>query len=224
MGPMLLPRAVAGLATAAATTLALAACGSTSGAGDAPTETVPSGLGASSTASTPSPTAAPSSSTSAPVATTTAPTKPSRSATATAPARILDFQGIHLMLPVEQGDLPGIPDSLRSALAAGLKKRWDAYGDAPACEKGPVYVVNKVDTAGWASIDSWDDPGVSGPGCAGVGGGYAGFWAEVGGTWREVIQTQELPQCSQFSAYHFPVAIAGDKCARPDGTEVAYAG
>lgn len=228
MGRMVLPRAVAALAMAATTTLVLAACGTSPDAGHDPSEAIPSGIGAPSSTGTPtSPTAGSTSSSppASPTSTPTAkPTKPAASATTAQPARILDFQGIHLLLPVENSDLPGIPDGLRSALAAGLKKRWDAYGDAPACEKGPVYVVNKVDTGGWASIDSWDDPGVSGPKCSGIGGGYAGFWADVNGTWQEVIQTQELPQCAQFAKYHFPVAIAGDKCAQADGTEVAYAG
>lgn len=219
MGRMLLPRPLAVTSATAAVALVLAACGSTSDASQDPSPSLnmPSSVGATTPTATPTPTA-----------TTPTPTAPSSRPTAaspTAPAvKILDFQGIHLMLPVEQGDLPGIPDGLRAALAAGLKKRWDAYGDAPACEKGPVYVVNKVDTGGWASIDTWDDPGVSGPKCAGVGGGYAGFWAIVNGTWQEVIQTQELPQCNEFSKYRFPVAIVGNKCAQPDGTEVAYAG
>lgn len=216
---MPLPRAASRAAVvSAAAVLLLAGCGTSTGAGQDATETIPSDVGAP---SSPAPSSeAPSSTTPSPTPTSSAPT----TSAAPPPARILDFKGIQLMLPVEQSDLPGIPDSLRAALAAGLKKRWDAYGDAPKCEKGPVYVVNKVDTGGWASIDSWDNPGVSGPKCAGVGGGYVGFWAAADGTWREVIATQDLPTCDQFAKYHFPVAIVGDKCAAPDGSEVAYPG
>lgn len=228
MGGMPLPRAVLRPAlaatAAAATALTLAACGTGTGASGDPTETIPSQIGAPSSTPTPSApvtSASPTTTSAAPV--TSPPSTTAASTTPTA-AKILDFKGIQLMLPVEQSDLPGIPDSLRSALAAALKKRWDAYGDAPACQKGPVYVINKVDTGGWASIDSWDNPGVSGPKCSGVGGGYDGFWASVNGTWQEVIQTQELPECTQFEKYHFPVAIVGDKCTAPDGSAVTYAG
>lgn len=210
-----------------ATALLLTSCGIGTGsdAGQESSETIPSSIGApSSTTATASTPTQPASGSSTPSSPSTPPSSAPATSSAPTTPRILDFKGIHLLLPVEKTDLPGIPDSLRTALAAGLQKRWDAYGDVPQCEKGPVYVVNKVDTGGWASIDSWDDPSVTGPKCAGVGGGYDGFWAQVGGTWREVIRTQELPQCEQFTKYHFPVAIVGDKCARPDGTEVDYQG
>lgn len=211
---MLLPRAAVALAAA----LALAGCGTGADrASDEPTLTIPTSVGAS----TPAPTTSAAPST---PATSSTPTPTPTAASSAAPGKILDFNGIHLLLPVEQGDLPGIPDGLRTALAAGLKKRWDAYGDAPGCQKGPVYVINKVDTAGWASIDAWDDPSVDGPKCSGVGGGYTGFWADVNGTWQEVIGTQELPACTKFEQYHFPTAIVGDACAGPDGGEVPYRG
>lgn len=233
---MLLPRAAVTLATIAASAVVLTACGASTGASQDPSQdpsvTIPSSVGAaSSTPSEPTPTTSaaaptPSGPTTTPTTTpTSATTSPSASTRPTAAVgKVLDFQGIHLMLPVESSDLPGIPQALRTALAAGLKQRWDKYGDAPACQKGPVYVVNKVDTAGWASIDTWDDPSVTGPKCAGVGGGYTAFWAVVNGTWQEVVATQQLPSCATFAKYRFPVSIAGDRCAAPDGSEVTYSG
>lgn len=223
------------MTAAAAAALMLTACaaGSTGASQDptetstAPTSTAPTTATPTSTASSTASTSTAATSSAAPSPTTPSPSRATTSATARpAPAagKLLDFHGIHLLLPVEQTDLPGIPDGLRTALATGLKKRWDAYGDAPACQHGPVYVVNKVDTGGWASIDAWDDPSVSGPKCAGVGGGYTGFWALVNGSWQEVIVSQQLPACATFAKYRFPVSIAGDKCAASDGSEVTYSG
>lgn len=104
--------------------------------------------------------------------------------------------------------------SFRQAVRRELLTLWKTTGNAPACRRSPLVIVEEYRASGVAFVEE----GVYGPAkCA--GGGFSQFMVKRGKTWRSpnALAGQELPSCSTLVRYRIPRMSGAESCWADDG-------
>lgn len=223
-------------------TLALAACGSGSTTtSDSPasstpsTPTEPAATETSpGTAETPSETSSETPSAPAPTATGSAsapadepsdsPTAPEDPGAPTGAPAVHTYRHLKVTLPVADDAVPDAPQGLTAYLRTTLQKDWRSLGRTPDCRRSPTMIVQASRSDGFAYGSHEINVTPSG-GCekaATMGGGYRAVWKDVGGTWKEVLAMQDVPDCAEFERWAVPSAILGKDAQCYDGKDVVH--
>jgi len=135
------------------------------------------------------------------------------------------YQHLKVTLPVADNAVPAAPAGLTAYLRSVLKKDWGSLGRTAECRKSPTFILDATRADGFAYGSHEINVTPSG-GCekaATMGGGYRAVWKDVGGTWKEVLAMQDVPDCTEFTKWDVPSAILGKDAQCYDGnTVVAY--
>lgn len=201
--------------------LALAGCGSSSG-GSTPSADSP----ASEPSSAPSTAASPSSAATSPAAPATTPAATSDSPTAdsgtSSSAAVHTYGRLTVNLPVADTAVPDAPAGLTAYLRGLLQKDWRSLGHTRECRKSGTVVLKATSTDGFAYGTHEMNVTPSG-GCmkaATMGASYRALWKSVGGTWKQVMAMQDVPDCSAFEKLDVPSALLGKDAQCYDGSSV----
>jgi len=222
--------ALASLAVAA--TAVLAGCGDqTPTAGGASPEPMPSFSVRTVAPPTQKPPAKPS-------RTAAQPTRPSKTpspsgptsgsptqATSAPPATgtIHTYRELTIRLPVSADAVPHAPQGLTAYLDQALHADWRRLGSTRGCEKAPMITVSATRSDGWAYVMRDVDPSLeSCPKAASTAGGYRAVWHDIGGTWREILAMQDVPQCTDFEKWGVPSALLGMDAQCLEGDKVVH--
>jgi hypothetical protein len=115
-------------------------------------------------------------------------------------------------LPLTPEMIPGAPRSFRVFVRHSLVDLWKELGLTPACKGSPLMSVRALRTDGFAlgTVGTYQQAGCPG------GGGYVAFWAVRNGEWKQVIGTQDVPNCSRLEKLGFPSELGVHDCYNGD--------
>lgn len=108
----------------------------------------------------------------------------------------------------------------RAFITRQLHELWVSGGSVPGCEASALISLTAYRTDGFANAS---DEGVFGSDTCARGGNNA-LYAQVGGTWKEIIGTQSGYGCADLRKYQVPAAVAGSSCLDKAGNPQRYKG
>lgn len=113
-----------------------------------------------------------------------------------------------------------LPADFRRFVRAGFEAAWERAGAREQCANSPYLRVRSWHRAGFVLGGAGLFPASGEPdSCA--EGGYTAIFSERGGSWRQVIGTQEAFTCRQLSYHRVPRSMV-DTCTDYRGRQVSY--
>lgn len=128
--------------------------------------------------------------------------------------------GVSVTIKNVQTALKDTSPKFRTFIVRQLHDLWKSGGSIPGCEGSALISLTAYRSDGFAKAS---DEGVFGSGtCA--RGGHNALYAQVGGSWQEIIGTQSGYACDDLKKYKVPAAVAGSSCLDKTGTPRSYKG